>query len=83
MMDFYEEFNALAMAIVTQAATDYFSALYWLKHNKPSNTKEYLDNVKTKIDCEMFFRSGWCKQLTEIDGEKIIKVIRGRVKRKR
>lgn len=76
MMDDREDYEALAKAIVTQAATDYYNALYALKHDNKD-----MQSIKTKIDCELFFRGKWCKQLCDIDGEKIIKTIRDRARK--
>lgn len=78
MMDDKEDYEALAKAIVTQAATDYYNALYTLKRDKND-----MQSIKTKIDCEIFFRGKWCKQLCDIDGERIIKAIRERARKAR
>ena len=81
-MSMEREYKALATEIVIQAAEDYFNALYWLKTHKDRepDDKEVRHRTAMKIDCELFFRSNWCKQLTEIDGNRIIKAIRERVK---
>lgn len=78
MMDDVNEYDALAKAIVTQAATDYYNALYTLKRDNKD-----MQSIKMKIDCELFFRGKWCKQLCDIDGEKIIKTIRERARKAR
>lgn len=78
MMDFYEEYTGLAQAIVAQAATDYYDALYKLKKDKND-----IQSIKRKIDCELFFRGKWCSQLCDYDGEMIIETIRKRVRKAR
>lgn len=36
---------------------------------------------RTIAECEMFFRSDWCKMLCDYDGERIIKAIRKRAEK--
>ena len=76
MMDDKEDYEALAKAIVTQAATDYYNALYTLKRDNKD-----MQSIKMKIDCELFFRGKWCKQLCDIDGNRIIQTIRDRARK--
>ena len=75
------DYKSPAAAIVIQAAKDYYNALYWLKKNKDADHDGAAWRHKNamKLDCELFFRSHWCKQLTDIPGEKMIKTIRKRV----
>ncbi len=61
MTDPYEN---LANAIVLQAVKDYRDALKRLK-KKPGNQAAMSD----AMECERFFRSGWYKTLTSVDGE--------------
>ena len=62
-----EEYKELATAIVMQAVNDYRKALKGLKA-KPTD-KEAL---KTKRECEKFFRSGWLLSLTSINPQLIM-----------
>lgn len=61
MTDPYEN---LANAIVLQAVKDYRDALKRLK-KKSSNQAAISD----AMECERFFRYGWYKALTSVDGE--------------
>lgn len=64
-------YENLANAIVLQAAKDYRAARRKLK-KKPGNTL-----VQAEIDSiERFFRSGWYKCLTDVDGEMLIRKLR-------
>ena len=65
MTDPYEN---LANAIVLQAVKDYRDALKRLK-KKPGNQT-----------AERFFRSGWYKALTSVDGEYLIQKLREEAK---
>lgn len=62
-----EPYEALANAIVAQAARDYRSALKKLKRN-PEN----LDALWRKGEVESFFRSAWYQELTNLDPELLI-----------
>lgn len=68
MTDPYEN---LANAIVLQAVKDYRDALKRLK-KKPGNQAAMSD----AMECERFFRSGWYKALTSVDGEYLIQKLR-------
>lgn len=57
--DFYKE---LANAIIMQAAVDYRQALRQLQRNE-----KYKPAIKTKRECERFFRSAWFRLLTNAD----------------
>ncbi len=53
----------LANGIVVQACEDYRAALKW-------------DDEQAITEIERFFRSGWYKMLTSIDGEYLISKLR-------
>ena len=72
MTDPYEN---LANAIVLQAVKDYRDALKRLK-KKPGNQAAMSDAMV----CERFFRSGWYKALTSVDGEYLIQKLREEAK---
>lgn len=63
-----EPYENLVNAIILQAVKDYRKALRKLKLNY-TNTEA----KRTKAEVERFFRSGWYKALTMIDGETLIK----------
>ena len=64
-------YQALANAIVIQAAKDYKSAIRTLKkHPKSRSAQAEITNL------EKFFRSGWYSMLTDVDGEYLIKRLR-------
>lgn len=64
-------YQALANAIVIQAAKDYKSAIRTLKkHPKSRSAQAEITNL------EEFFRSGWYSMLTDVDGEYLIKRLR-------
>ena len=65
----------LANAVVLRAAEDYGLACRALRRN-PYDRR----NMKRKRSLERFFRSRWFAQLTDIDGEMLIKRIRKEVK---
>ena len=64
-------YQALANAIVIQAAKDYKSALRTLRNHPESRV-----TLSEALSLEKFFRSGWCSMLTDIDGEYLIKRLR-------
>ena len=70
-MDPYE---ALANAVIEQAAKDYRDACFLLKWKRCNRTAEDM-----KCDCESFFTSEWCKVLTNLDGAKILGQLRKEV----
>ena len=63
-----EPWESLANAIILQAVKDYREARK--KHRKrPKN-----EDTKLMIaDCEAFFRSDWFRDLTELDGEMLLR----------
>ena len=65
----------LAKAIVQQAALDYRNCL--IKEGR-DNLSEYArdQNKLLKDDCEKFFQSKWMKELSDIDGEYLMRKIR-------
>ena len=69
MTDPYEN---LANALVLQAVKDYRDAL----KKKPGNQAAMSD----AMECERFFRSGWYKALTSVDGEYLIQKLREEAK---
>ena len=60
----------LANAIVQQAARDYIVALKKLKRN-PGNGLA----AESKKELERFFRSSWYEELTDIDGDRLMKML--------
>ena len=65
-------YEALANAIIVQAADDYRKALVGSCN----------DHTRSIRSLERFFRSDWFKTLTTVDGEYIMQKIRDEVKRK-
>lgn len=86
MIDFYDEYNALANAIVERAVNDFRISLEYLKEHqnddmsKPALEYAYRRHAKMKIDCIRFFKSGWYQNLTMLDGGKVMSVIREQVR---
>ena len=69
-----DPYESLANAIILQAAKDYRMARKKLKyHPKNKDAKLMIE------DLEGFFRSDWFAQLTNIDGEMLIKKLREEV----
>ena len=68
-MDF-DPYKNLAAAIVEKAVIDYQKALR--RHRKYPNNEFTLSEI---AELERFFRSSWCRMLTDIDGEVIIEKI--------
>ena len=64
----------LANGIVMQAAKDYMAALRKLKRF-PQNPRAEAEIT----GIEKFFRSEWYSQLTEIDGERLMKMLKKEV----
>lgn len=67
----YEE---LANAIIIQAVTDYRKAKAELKRHPFNHTAR-----GTRMSVLNFFRSEWYRQLTDIDGELLIKKLNAEV----
>lgn len=74
MADPYEN---LANAIIATAAKDYMAALKILKKS-PTNVCA----KDTADECERFFRSSWYSALTSVDGEFLIRRLRGETLKK-
>ena len=72
MTDPYEN---LANAIVLQAVKD-FRASFSGASGHPGNQAAMSD----AMECERFFRSGWYKALTSVDGEYLIQKLREEAK---
>lgn len=70
-----EPYQALANAIVELAVKDYKKALK--QQYRFPNNKEYSDAVAT---LERFFRSGWYRMLTDLDGEYLMAAVRRMVR---
>ena len=68
-MDF-DPYKNLAAAIVEKAVIDYRKAIRKVRKH-PNN--EFA--LSEKAELERFFRSSWCRMLTDIDGEVIIEKI--------
>lgn len=76
MADFMylENYEALARAIVRNAAREYVDALRALRRN-PDNENA----ARMKEENERFFRSEWYMMLTDIDGEYLIRKLQEEV----
>jgi len=70
--DLYER---LANAVVLQAVSDYRVALKKIKAH-PKNREA----ISEALEIERFFRSGWYSQLTNVDGEYLIKRLQDEVR---
>ena len=68
-----KNYENLTNTIVIQAATDYEKALRTFDKIRDKKSKVYYQALKTKSECEKFFRLRWFKQLCDLDGEKLIK----------
>lgn len=66
-----DEYQLLANAIVLQAANDWKRANMELKKAKPLSRK-WLSWENLRKECEEFFRSEWCGELTGLDGNYIL-----------
>ena len=64
-------YTNLANAIILAAAKDHRRALRRLKKYPWDKDAE-----SVRKDCERFFRSGWYKCLTDVDGEMVIRKLR-------
>ena len=65
------EWEALANAIIEQAAKDYRAARRKLLKDPYS-----INALKTVKEVEVFFRSDWFKVLTPVDGPMILKMLK-------
>ena len=66
-----DPYERLANAIVLQAVADYRVALKKIKAH-PKNREA----ISEALEIEKFFRSGWYSQLTDVDGEYLIRKTR-------
>lgn len=71
-----EPYEELINAIILQAATDYRNALERMKEFPKDR-----DARHTKRECEEFFRSTWFLDISDADGDLIIKKIKTEVNR--
>lgn len=65
-----DPWEALANAIIIQAAKDYMRACRSLKKPKCSKRQEH---ERMKSDCLRFFHSQWYCALTEVDSDYLIR----------
>ena len=70
-----EPYERLAQAIVTQAAKDYVSSLRKINRYKKDSDKA-LAAEKMLDETNRFFHSGWFSMLCNLDGEKLVKMLR-------
>ena len=70
--DLYER---LANAVVLQAVSDYRVALKKIKAH-PKNREA----ISEALEIEKFFRSGWYSQLTDVDGEYLIRRLQDEIR---
>ena len=70
-----DPYERLANAIILQAVSDYRTALKKIKAH-PKN-RQAIDEA---LEIERFFRSGWYQQLTNVDGEYLIKRLQDEVR---
>ena len=68
MTDPYEN---LANAIVLQAVKDWRAAVKKLR-KRPTHE----ESIRTKNECERFFRSAWFEGLTSVNGEAILRKLK-------
>lgn len=77
-----EGIEALRFAIVKQAIQDYDDSLKWLRKHPERVGSTYFctknTKLRTKTECEKFFKSQWFACLCDIDGEALMKSIRNR-----
>lgn len=66
-----DEWQALANAIIEQAAKDYMTAIRRLKRERTGAAA-----MKEAMEIEKFFHSEWYKTLTSIDGDYMIDRLR-------
>lgn len=67
-------YQALANAIVKQAAMDYMSAVKYLKNHPDSRNA-----MEKAMECERFFHSDWYETLTDVDADYLIERLRKKV----
>ncbi len=70
-----DPYERLANAIVLQAVSDYRVALKKIKAH-PKNREA----ISEAVEIEKFFRSGWYSQLTDVDGEYLIRRLQDEIR---
>ena len=70
-----DHYERLANAIVLQAVSDYRVALKKIKAH-PKNREA----ISEALEIEKFFRSGWYSQLTDVDGEYLIRRLQDEIR---
>ena len=70
-----DPYERLANAVVLQAVSDYRVALKKLKAH-PKNREA----ISEALEIEKFFRSGWYSQLTDVDGEYLIRKLQDEIR---
>lgn len=73
----YDPYQALAAAIVKQAASDYVNDIRKLRNKKLTNRQREMV-VADKNDCEQFFRSKFFGLISDIDADALIRECRDR-----
>lgn len=69
-----EAYENLANAIIVQAFEDHMGAVRTMRTFAwDKKCKEYVNALRTKNECERFFRSEWFKVLTSVDGEVLLR----------
>ena len=70
-----DPYERLVNAIVLQAVSDYRVALKKIKAH-PKNREA----ISEALEIEKFFRSGWYSQLTDVDGEYLIRRLQDEIR---
>lgn len=70
-----DPYERLANAVVLQAVSDYRVALKKIKVH-PKNREA----ISEALEIEKFFRSGWYSQLTDVDGEYLIRRLQDEIR---
>ena len=70
-----DPYERLANAIVLQAVSDYRVALKKIKAH-PKNREA----ISEALEIEKFFRSGWYSQMTDVDGEYLIRRLQDEIR---
>ena len=70
-----DPYERLASAIVLQAVSDYRVVLKKIKAH-PKNREA----ISEALEIEKFFRSGWYSQLTDVDGEYLIRRLQDEIR---
>lgn len=77
-----EQYEDLAIHIVKQAVDDYVEAKLKLEKCK-KNTSEYFLATGTINIVKHFFKSWWCSQLVNIDGDRLLEIAEQRFQEKK